>query len=258
MNAERHIINSISVITAFFLMYSASSHADAPVLPEVIITANRSARFLNSKGCDTTVLTGEDLRKLHVSSITELLQVMSSVGLIERGTPGSQVDVTLRGSSFEGVLVLVNGINVRDPQTGHFTMDIPVDHSSIERVEILTGGGSTMYGSSATGGVINIVTRSGAQGLTGTIAAGSYGSVEVSAGFGIDLSRSDMAIHLRKGTSEGYSRDSDLANSGVDVTGSFRSDTMMVDWNLGILAKQFGAENFYAPYQKLIIFQSKN
>ena len=207
-------------------------------------------------GCETSVLTGEDIRKLHVSGIPELLRTVSSVGLTERGTPGSQADVTLRGSSFEGVLVLVNGINVRDPQTGHFTMDIPVDIESIERVEILTGGGSTMYGSSAAGGVVNIVTHSAARGLSGSLAAGSYGSAEISAGFGcrdtqpfVSTSRSDISMHLRKGTSDGYSRDTDLANTGADVTGSFRSDTIMVDWNLGVLDKQFGAEDFYAPYQ---------
>src|SRR5690606_10576702 len=72
----------------------------------------------------------------------------------------AQADLAIRGASFEQVLVLVDGLRVSDEQTGHFDLDLAVPIDMIERIEILRGPGSTLYGPDAVGGVINIVTRS--------------------------------------------------------------------------------------------------
>ena len=103
---------------------------------------------------------------------------MASIDITSKGTPGSQADISMRGSSFEGVLVMVNGITVRDPQTGHFSLDIPVRLESVERVEVLRGGGSAMYGSSAAGGIVNIVTRTDTD-TTVNVKGGSFSSVDI-------------------------------------------------------------------------------
>ena len=242
------ILLVISVVSSIFLIHSGKIYADEIILPEIVIPSQRSALFLSTRGCESVVLNREDIKKFHARTVTELLATVASVDLSERGTPSSQADLSIRGSSFEGVIVLVNGINVRDPQTGHFTMDVPVDLNAIERVEILTGGGSTMYGSQASGGVINIVTRSDVKGVNGGVSVGSHGSREMSAGFGGSVSGSELSGHFRTVTSDGFIDGSDIDLVGIDVTGSFQTENVLCEWNAGVLDKQFGAQGFYAPY----------
>ena len=202
--SKRCIFLFISVLTSKFLMFSDVCFSDEIILPEIVVTSQRSARFLAVNGCETTILTRDDMKKFHVSTLPELLQLISVVTLVQRGSPSGQADLSIRGSSYEGVVVLVNGINVRDPQTGHFTMDVPINPDTIEKVEILSGGGSTLYGSQASGGVINIVTRSDSDGVSGKLAVGSHASKEASAGFGGTILGADYSLHVRRLMTDGF------------------------------------------------------
>src|SRR5208283_3732517 len=95
---------------------------------------------------------------LLLNSMVDLLQLDPSLDLQERAPDGVQTDLSIRGSSFGQTLVLLNGLRVDDAQTGHHDMDIPVPLDSVERIEVLRGSGSAMYGSDASGGVINVIT----------------------------------------------------------------------------------------------------
>jgi len=247
----KHVNKYIVVLLAVIQFLSGDSttvFADVPVMPEVLVTSQRSGRFLNSRGAETTVITRKDIQSLHLNSIPELLETVASIDIRERGTPGSQADISVRGSSFEGVLLLVNGIRYRDPQTGHFTMDIPLDLASIERVEVLSGGGSTMYGSTASGGVINIVTGNDPSGTQQSVSIGSYGSLQTNAGLGFSMKNTDILLRVHGKKSDGYIKGTDIRNTGIDVSGSHMYEQWTVDWNMGIINKRFGAEGFYAPY----------
>src|SRR5947209_17057136 len=83
----------------------------------------------------------------------------SSVYIQSRGAAGTQQDFSIRGASFEQTLLLVNGIRVNDEQSAHYNSDFAIPMDAVDRVEILRGAGSTLYGSDATGGVINILTK---------------------------------------------------------------------------------------------------
>ncbi len=247
----KNVFNYLVVILAmiqFLSVDSTSVFADVPVLPEVLVTSQRSGRFLRSRGAESTVITRADIQSLQLNSIPELLETIASIDIMERGTPGSQADISVRGSSFEGVLLLVNGIRYRDPQTGHFTMDIPLDLASVERVEVLSGGGSTMYGSAASGGVINIVTGNDPNGVQQSVSIGSYGSVQTNAGLGFSMKNTDILLRVHGKKSDGYMSGTDLRNTGLDVSGSHMYEQWTINWNMGIINKHFGAEGFYAPY----------
>ena len=217
-------------------------------MPEVLVTSQQSGRFVYSRGTETVVLKRDEITSLHADTIPELLNALSSIDILERGTPGSQADTSIRGSSNEGVLVLVNGTKIHDPQTGHFTLDMPVDLSAVERIEVLRGGGSTMYGSTAVGGVINIITRNDFTGINGKISVGSFGTIETAAGLGFSNNGSNISCHIRNGKSDGYTQGTDLEYTGVDMLGSFHTEASKIDWNAGLLNKQFGAAGFYSPY----------
>ncbi len=105
------------------------------------------------------VLDEDDLARLPGRSAAEVLQTVPGVVVGQRQQYGVQSDVSIRGSSFEQVQVLLDGFDLGDPQTGHHLMDLPLGRQDIQRLEVLPGHGSTLYGSGAFGGTINVVSR---------------------------------------------------------------------------------------------------
>ena len=93
------------------------------------------------------------------TSLAQLLKTDSTVDVQERGIDGTQADVGIRGGSFSQTLVLINGMRVNDAQSGHHDMDLPLPLESVSRMEVLHGSGSTLYGSDAVGGAVNVITR---------------------------------------------------------------------------------------------------
>ncbi|MFC1650473.1 TonB-dependent receptor plug domain-containing protein [Candidatus Latescibacterota bacterium] len=258
----KHCIAKIvySALIILSIVFNSDARGDdLPVLEEVLITSSQPGRSLNSVGADITVLSREDFSKLNAETIFDVLETIASVDLVEKGTPGSQSDIAVNGSSIEGVLVLINGIRVHDPQTGHFAMDIPVDLSSVERIEVMDGGGSSIYGSSASGGVINIVTDRETEDVRSGFSIGSHNTGEYKVSLAKKILGSHVSMSLRSGRSDGYRESSDQKYEGGDMTGFFESEDWNVKWNAGFINKGFGAGNFYAPYpsyEKTITLQS--
>ena len=102
--------------------------------------------------------------------------MLASVDIRQRGLNGVQADLTIRGGSFDHAMVLLNGMVLSDPQTGHFNLDIPVDMDAIQRIEILNGPAARVYGAGAFTGAINIVVKPGNENYCkGILTAGKYG-----------------------------------------------------------------------------------
>ena len=94
-----------------------------------------------------------------LNSWVDALRSEPSVDLQERAPNGVQTDVSIRGGTFGQTLILLDGIRIDDVQSGHHDMDLPVPLEAIDHIEVLRGSGSTLYGSDAVGGVINVITR---------------------------------------------------------------------------------------------------
>jgi iron complex outermembrane receptor protein len=147
----------------------------------VVVTASRLAESSRTSGRRVSVYTRQDIADLAVNSIDQLLDVVAGVDVKSRGAFGVQSDLTLRGSTFNGVLVLLDGARINDPMTGHFLMDLPVPLSEIARVEVLRGPATALYGPDALGGVVHLITRTGLRTEGGrrtgwsTTAEGRYG-----------------------------------------------------------------------------------
>ena len=125
----------------------------------------------------------DEIQSLPVRTVSGLLEWATSVEIQSRSP--AQSDLGIRGAGFEQVVVLVNGVRMSDPQTGHFDLDLAVPLDLIERVEVLRGPSSAVYGSDAVGGVVNIVTKGDGEGWNGRVEGGSWGTARVSAGGGI-------------------------------------------------------------------------
>jgi vitamin B12 transporter len=129
-------------------------------LDTVTITNSYAKEKISSTGRNITIIKGDQFLKQPVHSVDELLRYLPGVEVQTRGAFGAQADIVLRGGTFQQVLVILDGVRLNDPNSGHFTSYIPIVPSEIDRIEILKGASSSIYGSEAVGGVIHIITKS--------------------------------------------------------------------------------------------------
>ncbi|PSQ59568.1 MAG: TonB-dependent receptor [Bacteroidetes bacterium QH_10_64_19] len=125
----------------------------------VVVTAARTPTTIQETGRRVSVYTGQDIEALSVNSVDQLLDQVAGLDVKSRGGFGVQSDLTMRGSTFNGVLLLLDGARINDPYTGHFLMDLPVPLSEIARVEVLHGPATALYGPDALGGVVHLITK---------------------------------------------------------------------------------------------------
>ena len=127
----------------------------------------------------STVVLDTEQHPLAFSQVEDYLRTDASTFIEQRGAGGSQADISIRGTSFEQTLVLLNGLRIDDAETSHNNMDIPVPLGSMKTVDVLHGAGSTLYGSDAIGGVVDFVTAEPtANSLLLRAGGGNYGSNE--------------------------------------------------------------------------------
>jgi vitamin B12 transporter len=173
-----------------FILFSTATYAQDHELDGITITSSLTEKRASETGRNITIVRGDQLTALPVHSIDELLRYLPGVETQARGPLGAQSDFVLRGGTFQQVLVILDGLRLNDPNTGHFSSYIPITPAEIERVEVLKGASSAIYGADAVGGVIHIITKSFAArqqqpaqaSVSGRIAGGEYGFSQLSAG----------------------------------------------------------------------------
>jgi len=156
---------------ALLLMAHATAHAQDPDADDVVmsfqmtdtlvVTASRIPESARRTGRRVAVWTAADLAAQPVAALDEALRMAGGVEVQSRAGFGVQSDFTMRGSNFKGVLVLLDGMPLNDPQTAHYLSDVPVPLDAIARIEVLRGPASALYGPDAVGGVVHIITRTG-------------------------------------------------------------------------------------------------
>jgi iron complex outermembrane receptor protein len=178
----------------------------------------------------------------------ELLTHLVGVDVMQRGGHGVQSDVSIRGGSADQTAILLDGINVTNPHTGHYSFDIPLNLSDIERIEVLRGPSALVYGSGSFGGGINIITRkSSPTPLRISTEAGTHALASGEL-FG-ELKSSAVTSSLSGGyrRSDGYRANSEYGL--LDLLSRTRltlSDSATLDFKLGYNHKQYGANTFYS------------
>lgn len=135
-----------------------SSDTNDQTLNEVVITENRLQLPVTGQNRNVYILDKEQIKTLPVQSVNELLSYVSGVDVRQRGPWGAQTDISIDGGTFEQTIILLNGVKMVDPQTGHNTMNLPVSIGIIERIEVLKGSAARIYGINSLTGAINIVT----------------------------------------------------------------------------------------------------
>jgi len=220
----------------------APAHADQ--LPEIVVTADRVEEPIGQTGASVTVIRAAEVEKLGTKGIADVLRGVAGLDVDEAGGAGSATQVHLRGATSGQTLVLIDGVRIGDTTSTDGSVDFgnlaPVD---IDRIEILRGPQSALYGSDAMGGVINIITRKGGKTprRTVTLEAGSYGTLSTKAtmsggddrwtySLGVDLLHSDGFPRY------GYRIDRPLTDGAGDPLPALPSDDPT---NKGGLAGRF-------------------
>jgi iron complex outermembrane receptor protein len=182
------------------------------------------------------------------SGWTDGLRLDPSIDLRQRA-PGIQEDLSIRGSSFGQTLVLVNGLRVNDAQTGHHNLDLPVPFESIDRIEVLHGSGSTMYGSDAVGGAANFITRRpSVTGIRLSAGGGNYGSNEQSGSLFYATEPFSEQLSFTRDFSSGFMPDRDYRNLAIASQTDLRTALGNTDLLLGLSDRPFGADQFYGNF----------
>ncbi|TPG71715.1 TonB-dependent receptor plug domain-containing protein [Hymenobacter nivis] len=187
------IRTTATLFGTFFTLNALAQTAPADsarTLREVTVYASRLGQAAGQTGRAVTVIPGSRLNEYPVLSLDDLLRVLPALEVQSRGSFGAQADVTLRGSTFTQVLLLLDGMRLNDPLTGHFAGYLPISPAEIEQIEIVRGPGAALYGPDAVGGFINIVTKTfaathrpdGTQ-LAATFQSGEYGLKSTNLGF---------------------------------------------------------------------------
>jgi vitamin B12 transporter len=197
-----------------------------------------------TRGVD--VLDRAALEALPARTVSDVLARALGVDLLARS--GAQADLSIRGSSFEQVLVMVDGVAVNDDQTGHFHLDQAVPFDAIERIEVLRGPASALYGSSAIGGVVNIVTRRARNEVTARTQVGSFGATSVAAGMALAGDGFGLRFGADHDRSDGHRPGTDHAVTQVRLATNAPLAGGILAADVAYAARDFGADGFYAPF----------
>jgi iron complex outermembrane receptor protein len=166
----------------------------------ITIQGNRIQIPFSKQNRDITIIDQAIMASLPVKSVNELLIYVAGIDVRQRGPWGTQADIRIDGGTFDQTLVLLNGVKITDPQTGHNMMNIPVSINAIQRIEILKGAAARIYGINALNGAINIITK--------------------------QPSENSIDVHLYAGSS--FEKDTSnqklYGGSGLDVTASFAGE----------------------------------
>lgn len=234
--------NRFFILTILFSVISVSifsvENFDTTSIHLNQLDVNAQRKMIYSEmGRVVQVIDQSEISKLSVQSIDDVLKHFAGIDIRQRGVNGTQSDISIRGGSFDQVLVLMNGVNVTDPQTGHYNLDLPIDLNDIERIEVLQGASARVLGPNAFSGAINIVTRKASNELfRAQLSAGSFNSFAQSLSLGMNKNNFDVLATYNRKTSDGY-RD----NTDYEMDNAY--------FQAGLLTKNAGKFNLQAFYQ---------
>ena len=216
-------------------------------LDEVVVTGSRAPLTTLQSAKIVSVITRDDINRAAAESINDVLKLATGVDVRQRGGFGVQTDISINGGTFDQIAILLNGIPISSPQTGHNAADFPVSLNDIEHIEVLEGASARMFGSSAFNGAINIVTRSNAQtGVRVSAEGGSFGTFGGDAGLTLASGNLHQQLSGSYIQSDGGTENSNFHKRNGYYQGDWSSRHINLNWQVGITSKDYGANTFYS------------
>ena len=238
------IAGSLVLSVAGFSSLAAQNH---PVpLDTISVVASRTRTAAGSRSVE--VITHDDIARSTARNVADVLSTLSGIDVY--GRSAAQADVSIRGSSAEQIVLLVDGVRMTDVQSAHYTLDLAVPLESIDRIEVLRGMGSALYGPDAVGGVINIITKRTAS-ANAHVRSGSFGSVTAAVAGGAARGLASFSTAADFDKSDGHRDGTDYRIGQGRASFAAPTSGGIVRTNLAIGVRDFGAADFYAPYNSI-------
>jgi vitamin B12 transporter len=232
-------------------------------LDPVTITTSINPEKASQTGRDLLVIKGERFAGLPVHSIDELIRYLPGIEVQSRGPMGSQSDIVIRGGTFQQVLVIIDGLRLNDPNSGHFAGYFPIAPSEIDRIEILKGASSAVYGSEAVGGVVHIITKTFAAknissqqkhqaNMIAQISGGEYDFLNLNIGGFFDNGTTSVAAGLLTNSNSGQAQRGTRGfvhnnTASVSVNHHF-AEAWELKFRTAYDSRKFAAQNFYTTF----------
>ena len=246
--------------TLLLASFYTQAQMEGTPLDEVIVKENRLKYAAKEQNKNIRIITKEQIDALPIRSVSDVLSYIAGVDLRQRGPGGVQADVSIDGGTFDESLVLINGIRMTDPQTGHNMMNLPITLDVIDHIEILRGPAARIYGINALTGAINFVTKTPQKdgllviGYAGSNFEKSQSSDNNYNNWGTRLTLSkvtDKTSQLFSGSHDfgnGYRYNTAFTNSKAFYQGKFYAKNESFFEVLGgYTYNKYGANGFYAP-----------
>jgi len=216
-------------------------------LENIVIHGNRIQVPFKESSRNISVITNLEIQRMPVKSIPEILSYVPGVDIRQRGPVGVQADIGIRGGTFEQTLVLINGVKLTDPQTGHHSLNIPVNFSNLKKIEVLKGPGARIYGQNAFSGAVNFITAVPEHRFAGIRL---YGGQHQSYGGSLDVSlpadKYKQYISFSHDASDGYRYNTDFKIHNLFYQAEAKLSGGTLDILGGWSGRKFGANGFYA------------
>ena len=241
----------ISVLSvSYFLLnvFCISAQTDTIKIDEINISAYRTKVTFTRAPRMISIISADEIASAPVISINDVLKSVMNLDVRERGVFGIQSDLNIRGGSYEQNAVLINGIKMNDPQTGHFQMNLPIDLLDVQRVEVLGGSSSSLYGNNAFSGAINIITGlSSENSAKVSLLAGEHALWGSNFSLNLSSEKFKNYISVSKKMSDGYKENTDFNIFNFFVNSRLNAKPGQLQFQAGFADKAFGANSFYTP-----------
>ena len=237
-------------LSFFFLRLEAQKDSlfSEEFLKEVIVSSSRiDVDFLkNSKTLH--LISAQELKSSGALTVVTALQQITGIDIRQRGIAGMQADLYIRGGGFDQTLLLIDGIKLDDSQTGHHTLNFLPPIEVIERIEIVKGPASRIFGQNAFTGAINIVTKKEfSSGGSAQIRIGSYGQIHGEVNYRKTTEKNNFLAHFSRNSADGYRYNTDFKNNNIFLkAGIFSNKKTPIDLLANFTSRKFGANGFYA------------
>ena len=215
-------------------------------LKEVVVTSSRIDLPFKENSRTIQIVTAEDIKKLGITNVADALQQLAGIDVRRQGVNGMQADLYIRGGGFDQTLLLIDGIKVDDPQTGHHTMNLALPIEVIKRIEVIKGPAARVFGQNAFTGAVNIVTKDVEENsLIAKVQGGSFGQFIAEATGTVSLKESSHIVHFSKNFSEGYRHNTDFDNTNYVLKSQFNKNKLPIELLTTYSERKFGANGFY-------------
>ncbi len=217
-------------------------------LDEVEIEAEWPAQLEEISLKPVVLITSREIAAAAATSPEDILEYIPQLDIRQRGKHETQADLSIQGGSFDQSMVLLNGINISDPQTGHFHLNLPLDLSSIQQIEVVTGASARRFGSNAFSGAINLVTKPvDSTFLNAGFRYGQHNFYKAHLKTNLGGKNVSTLISLNSSSSDGYRENTDFRTTHAFIHSLTRPGKLVAHLMAGVNFRAFGANAFYSP-----------